>query len=79
MLSHVLAHTWQETWTNVMLEGKSITKVNGVCIIQVFIAWVVSVSSRKVIFHDLNTPTEWGLHDLDELHICVNLICICRD
>ena len=47
MLSHVLAHTgtWWETWTTVLLKGKRSTEIDGVCIIEVFIAWVGSVSS----------------------------------
>ena len=68
-----------------MLKGKRSTQMekSGVCIIQVVIAWVGSVSSIYytwyVIFDDLNTSTGWGLHDLHELHIHVNQTCMCRD
>ena len=55
-----------------LLEGKRSTEIDGVCIIQVFIAWVGSVSSIWVILGDLNTSTGWGQHDLHELHIYVN-------
>ena len=53
-----------------MDEGERNTQkeIDGACIIQVFIAWVGSVSSIDVILDDLNTFTGWGLHDLHELH-----------
>ena len=59
----------------VLLRGKRTTQKerDGVCIVQVFIAWVGSVSSwLMLILDDLNTFTGWGLHDLHELHTHVN-------
>ena len=57
-----------------MLKEKRGTEIDGVCIIEVFIAWVGSVSTIEVILDDLNTFTGWGLHDLHELHIHIYML-----
>ena len=54
-------------------------EIDGVCVIQVFIAWVGSVPSLDVVLDDLSTSTAWGLHDLHEVHIRVNRTYMCRD
>ena len=64
-----------------MLKGKRriLEEIDGVCIIQEFIAWVGFVSSIDVILDDLNAFTGWGPHDLHELHTHVNGAYMRRD
>ena len=76
MLSHVLVHAWHETWTTVLLKGKCSTEIDGVCVIQVFIAWEGSASSIEAILDDVNTSAGWGLHDLYEPRTHIHVICI---
>ena len=78
MLSHVLAYYRRHGLLYCSKKGKRSTQkeIDGVCVIQVFIAWVGPVSSIYVILDDLNTPTELHIlieHTCAVINLCMSL------